>query len=305
MKVSSTSIPATSLLTQSAGNSAAQSLYQSQSAYQAQQSSITMKTAEGDVVTISGFTAAGSQSLQSAWSKAHEAGTSFTEAAIQNSSLQISVKGDLNEQELQDINSLLDDLQQLSTSFFSGDNAQAMQQALAIGDMGSVTQLQASFQYNARFSGQYAYQHPLPASFGDRLQNLQQDLASLPNRLQEPLDQLLQAQWAQIDTFLNQQQVDKGQLQTSQAAPPENGQQPPPSQSLAPSDTSLASFLDAMKKRITTTIANHPRLSPHTLPLARKALQHAHAAHTDNRHHYGSMLHGPIMRQLKSWLLAA
>lgn len=307
MNISSATQSSTSISPQSGANSQVQSVYQSQAAYQTRQSSITMKTAEGDVVSISGFAATGSLTELDGWHKGRAGGASFTEATMQSSSLQISVKGDLNEQELQDINNLLDDLQQLSSTFFSGDTAQAMQQALTLGDMGSITQLQASFQYNAGFAGQYAnYHHPVPTSFSDQVQSLQQDLTGLADQLGEPLDQLLQAQWDQIEAFLNQQKGDNGQVLPQQPAADEEGQAQPSAQTADPPDIRLASYLDAMKKRIETTIADHPRLSPHTLPVARKALQQAQAAgHTDNGHHYGKMLHGPIMHHLKNWLLAA
>lgn len=307
MNISATGTPS-SITPPKGGNAQIQSSSQSQSSYQTSQSSITMKTAEGDVVTISGFTAAGSLTEQNEWQKAMQAGASFTEANLLSSSLQMSVKGDLNDQELQDINNLLNDLHQISSTFFAGDSAQAMQQALAIGDMGSVTDLQANFQYTAVSSSQYAYHHPIPASFSDQLQQMQQDLSSLSSQTGTSFDQLLQAQWDQINTFFNQQS-EQAQSQPPQPTPGDQETAPtasPSQDSPSSADTSLAGLVDAMKNRIDATIAKHPRLSPHTLPVARKALQMAQTAgHTDNGNHYGQMLNGSIMHQLKNWLFAA
>lgn len=304
MNVSSAHNPSCSHSAHTSNGTPSQSLYVSQTGYQTQQTSISMKTAEGDVVTISGFAAAGSQVEQSAWRKAMETGYSFTEAAMQSTSLQMTVQGDLNAEELQDINNLLGDLQQISSTFFAGDSAQAMQDALAIGDMGSIQELQASFEYTAFASSQYAYQHPLPAKFDDQFQKMQEELASQSTSLETPLDQMLQAQWAQIEDFLNQQDEEN----QPQPAPP-NAQTAQTTQAAPSADSSLETFMAAMKDRIDATIAKHPRLSPFALPVARKALHARHGAkpseHSGHDKHGAGLLHRSILNGLKSWQLSA
>ena len=67
-------------------------------------------------------------------------------------------------------------------------------------------------------------------------------------------------------------------------------------------DSSLESFMAAMKDRIEETATKHPRLSPYTLPVARKALHRAqHAGHFDHEHDGARMLNRSIMKELKNW----
>lgn len=295
MNVSSSLNQSPSHANQMSSNPQSQSVSWSQSTYQTRQSSITMKTAEGDVVTISGYAAAGNQVEQTGWRGANQAGLSFSEVSMQNNSLQMTVNGDLSEEELQDIKNLLNDLQQISSSFFAGDSAKAMQDALAIGDMGSISELEASFQHTAYASVQYAGQHPLSGSLDGQLRKMQEELDHLTSRQRVPFDQLLQAQWGQIEDFLSSQNDDEAQTQSPTAPEP-------------PADTSLESFMTALKNRIDETITSHPRLSPYTLPVARQALQNAQPAEhsSQQRHGHGAaMLNRSIMKGLSNWLLSA
>lgn len=59
----------------------------------------------------------------------------------------LSVEGDLNEEEMADIMSILDKIENLAGDFFAGELDEAVAKALQFGDMGSVVAVEANLQY--------------------------------------------------------------------------------------------------------------------------------------------------------------
>ena len=261
-----------------------------EASYQARQSSITMKTEEGDVITISSAAAAGINMNYVDWQSTNSSGTNFTASLSQEKSLQISVQGDLNEEELADMKKLMQELHKVSTAFFAGNMEESVQHALAIGDMGSIRELEASFQYSSQIATSYTSRyHPLPESSINDLQHLQDAVTEGlgPTQLQDFGD-LLQAQWRQLQDFLEQQ--DNG---TPDIAP------------ASPEEMNLAGLLQKMQDLIGETIGKHPRLSPLAVPVTDKALQSAAADHRQ-AHHDRVANHDRrfILGHLRDWIIA-
>jgi len=256
-------------------------------AYQTKQSSITIKTAEGDVITISSAAAAGVDLNLDQSRSTDSSSISFTASLLQQSSLQISVQGDLNDEELADMKKLLHDLHKVSTTFYAGNMDASLKHAMAIGDLGSISELWASFQYTsyaaASYTGTY---HPVPEGLTTGL--LQQDPAAgdtIPGFSTNAGD-LLQAQWQQLQNYL---QEDDG-ADVQQAAP-------------QPEIISLTDLLQSMQQLLDNVISKYPRLSPLAVPLAGKALEDA-AAEQQIPDAVTANSHQAILLQLQDWLLS-
>lgn len=259
------------------------------SAYQTRQSSITMKTAEGDVITISSTAAAGFNLNLDQTQVTDSSSISFTATLLKQSSLQISVQGDLNDEELADMKKLLQDLHKVSTTFYAGNMDVSLKHAMAIGDMGSISELQASFQYAsyaaASYSGNY---HPVPDRLTAGLQQQDPVAGDLLQGSSINVNDLLQAQWQQLQNFL--------QADTTGSA----DQPAEPSQ---PGKMSLGDLLQSMQQLLDDAISKHPRLSPLAVPLAAQALGDA-ASQQQVPEATAVNSDRAILLQLQSWLLA-
>ena len=255
---------------------------------------ISLTTAEGDVVVISNNQSQAYSLAAQRWSTPLQQGMNFTASALNSSSFNLAVSGDLNEEELADIQTLLTDLSAIAGSFFSGDLGQAMDEALNIGDMGSIAQLSASFSYTARWtaSTQMTDYHPLPVP-GDQAGGLEDIFAELPEVIdQARTDELkyaemLQAQWQQIKDFLETKKTDELAPRSAPAAA--RDQHMPAARQLM--------------TRIEETMTKHPRLAPFSLPLAHEAINRE----TENGQHpalFGrkNMLKDNFLQELNKWM---
>ncbi|MBI4791315.1 MAG: hypothetical protein HY789_00880 [Deltaproteobacteria bacterium] len=257
---------------------------------------ISLTTAEGDVVVISNNQAQAYSVAAERWSTPLQQGMNFTATALNSSSFNLAVSGDLSEEELADIQNLLTDLSAIAGSFFSGDLGQAMDEAMNIGDMGSIAQLSASFSYTAKWtaSAQMTDYHPLPTA-GDQAGNGLEDIfATLPEVIdQARTDELkyaemLQAQWQQIKSFLDAKETEEVAPQDSPVAREQH----------MPAARQLMS-------RIEETVARHPRLAPFSLPLVHEAID----KETENGRHpalFGrkNMLKDNFLQELNKWMYA-
>jgi len=181
---------------------------------------------------------------------------------MEENSFSFSVKGDLNEEELNDLAALYDDLALIADDFYSGDLAGAMEGAMGIGDMGSLSQLSASFSHSERTATRLTSQHVLPPA--EELNQGFKDMPGLLDRLaqqQEEPDhnEVLKGQWQQIKDFLDNRQVPAERPARAEAEPADK----------VPKKSAPQQMMAQLKE----TISDHPRLSPFALPLAHKAME--------------------------------
>lgn len=120
---------------------------------------IEIQTQEGDVVAIEIQNATERQ--QSALQMQDENGSLdfFQDSFAMQSSFNISVQGDLNEDEQRAIESLMGDMEQVSSDFFAGDRQQAFQSAQAIGmDMQQLAGFNIDMRLQQNITAVSAYQ---------------------------------------------------------------------------------------------------------------------------------------------------
>lgn len=230
---------------------------------QRSEANILFTTAEGDVVTISSYHEQAYSLASEKWSSPLQQGMNFTASALNADSLSISVEGNLNEEELADIQNLMGDLTSIAENFFSGDLVKAMNEAINIGDMGSIARLSASFSYNTNWaaSSQITDFHPIPASeqLGDSLADIFAELPEIVDQAhtdEMKYAEMLQAQWKQIKEFLEAKKADT--VPTPDPLPNQDDENIPVARQ--------------MMNRMRETVARHPRLAPFGPSLAHEAI---------------------------------
>lgn len=201
--------------TQSGQGSAASSDYQSlyaaprsgkstfeQTLAQIQSTSFSMTTAEGDRVTLSGLSQNYQYTQAIGWFNPASSGVNYTSSSTTAETMGLSVQGDLNEQELADINRLVGELTSIASAFFSGDQETALTRAMDFGDLGlgSVSSLAASFSKQTAIQTQIASESPLPTMADLNDLNLKDLYQQLEAERTEQMDYaaLLEARWQQI-----------------------------------------------------------------------------------------------------------
>ncbi len=246
-----------------------QSSYQ-QSIDLSRQASISLVTAEGDLVSISGnsrasYALAADRAITSAGNL-----QSLTLAGFTQENFTLQVQGDLSEEELGDISRLLGELTAIAGDFFNGAPEKAVAGALSLGDMGSISRLQASFIESSTIIQKNTVTDALPAAT---------DLMDY--------HQMLQAQWRQIKEWLEDRTGELGSPN-----PPETPQTGPTQATAPPSERMLA--------KIRETTAQHPRLTPFAGALGDLAIQRAAKQTTQNR--LAEDLQARFADRLNHWL---
>ncbi len=274
-------------------NQSSERIYQTnfqQAVAQAQAASISIQTDEGDIVTINNSSSLAAHSAGSSWLSPVGSGQDFTMQTIAAQSMGFSIQGDLNEEELADIAKLVSDLSGIASSFFSGQYDTAMGEALALGDLGSLSAMSASFSQTTSVMTRLASNHPLPAGlFNDQELAPPQLLEEIRSDNQGPdFGETLRARWQQIEEYLAQQKI-KEEVRENQ-------------------DTELLNRQEAalkMMDRIQETMEKHPHLSPFSTPLALKALNNAaiNQAQTGGKAHNYNQLKEDLFQQLNNWLI--
>ena len=224
----------------------------SQISAQAQQADISITTREGDRITISS-NFYHQQSLEKSW--AGNSADKIIASQIEKSGFSFMVQGDLNETELADLASLLDDLTQIGADFFNGNLEGAVMGALNLSDMGdSLSELRASFTRTSIFSTKLNGPHPVFASAPSLIEDFknQEEELDLNNRAAE----MIEAQWQQFIDYL----YDDNPPSRHETAPRETDQQGP-----APEQTMFAKAREILTP--------HPRLAPHLPSMAELALR--------------------------------
>ncbi|MEW6428578.1 MAG: hypothetical protein AB1568_11145 [Thermodesulfobacteriota bacterium] len=232
--------------------------------------SFSITTREGDTVTVS---AAGSWAGQLT-----VAGDSFTSLQMQANSLQVSVHGELNARELEDISELVDSLTGIGRAFFDGDMGTALDKAARLGLGDSLSMVAADFHHSA--THRLSQNHPLPAQWpqGDFPEGVN------PHRQRAGekgtnLDRLL-ANWQQITEHLERH----GGAERERP------------------ETDIATFtelLAALQNRVEAYLGEHPRLTPFMPALAERAINQAGVGHPA-----ATATASRVAAAMNQWLLA-
>jgi len=255
-------------------------------------SQISLTTAEGDVVTISSSYvkamayAASAEFAPGMWNQ------SYTAMSLESSTFNMSIQGDLNEEELQDIKHLLQDLKKIAKSFFHGDTEGAMKKALNIGDMGSIAQLSANFSYSEQISTTRSvatYQplpsgNDMPATF-KKLQKMVGEDASEDFNFAD----ILRARWQQMLATFDADDEKDAVINAMETANEDN-------------NTPIA---QQMLARVLETIEKQPQLSPFVIPVANHAIEEAAAsvAKMKGEEIDPEKLHKNFLKEWKDWML--
>lgn len=273
-----------------------QDLSLKQMAMDSKQSEISMTTSEGDRVTIS-LALENMQALEYHASGGNQQ-INFMTARLSSTAFSMTVEGDLNAQELADIQSLIKDLSHISKDFFKGHMKQAMTKAMEIGDTGTITGFSAAFTSTKTTMSQLTENHPIPALSQETMASeaTNGELVDVAHDTPYFMD-LLRGQWAQIEQLLEQQPAP-----TYEA--PLMSQKMPDTLADAASPTETA---QAMMDRATTTMADNPRLSPFTLPLADRVIEDTFAfmPKSPGIQSLVNQLHNEFARNFHYWLTAA
>lgn len=165
-----------------------------------QEAVINITTDEGDKVSIN------TSLISRRQTNMHENknGLELLTSKLSGSQQSIQVQGDLNPAELADLGRLLDDLSSIANDFFKGDMGKAVSGAMNLGDMGSLSKVEASFTNTTTTVSRLAY-HPMP----DRADGFSRLLAehkteSGQDQLGASLSDILQAQWRQFAGYLDE-----------------------------------------------------------------------------------------------------
>ncbi|MGV1099070.1 hypothetical protein ACUUL3_06610 [Thiovibrio sp. JS02] len=259
-----------------------------------QSTRITIQTDEGDIVTFSGMLQ-NHQGLQAReWLTPMSSGQSMSSFSSRSETMAVSLKGDLNPQELADIANLITDLTAIASSFFTGDYGKAMQDALEIGDMGSLSAMSASFSQRISQQTRITGTHPIPASFDDMAESLRRELPQTETDGEggrTSYSAQMKARWQQILTALAEGEPEK----------------PPPTKEASAVGTKEEAAL-RMFSRWQQALENNPGLSPFIGPLTEKAMVRASAHQPAGQHPATakgySDLRQAFQRQHDNWLHA-
>ncbi len=168
---------------------------------QKQEAVINITTDEGDKISISTTLASRSRTKMRGNSNGLELLTSKFSGTQQS----IQVQGDLNPTELADLGRLLDDLSSIAGDFFKGDTKKAVSEAMNLGDMGSLSRVEASFTNTTTTASRLTY-HPMPGR-ADGFSGLSAKHKAEfgQDKLGASLSDILQAQWRQFADFLDKE----------------------------------------------------------------------------------------------------
>ena len=175
---------------------------------QARAADISVTTKEGDKVTISQSSYEQQQlhRIESAYT------SSLAMSSLEMEGFSLQVEGDLSEQELADLSSLLEDLSDIAADFFSGDLAGAFTGALSMPEMGSsLYSMDASFTETTLLASYMQAGHPMPSAFDPQFLE-EFDRPDDDTRLADIntiMSDKLKAQWQQFIEQLDQDDDDK------------------------------------------------------------------------------------------------
>jgi hypothetical protein len=269
----------------------AQTLAETQSSW------LSLTTAEGDRVTLSDLSMSYQQTQGVGWVTPASSGMNVSSSSMTAEAMGFSVQGDLNAQELADINRLVGELTSIASSFFSGDYEDAMTKAMDFGDLGlgSVSSLAAAFSSQTvtetRITSQ-ASQSSLPAMAD--LEDLYRQLEADRTEARD-YAALLEARWQQILKALDEKKKEEldglfarrmepvpvaAQDLDAGAVAPASPEEPPavPRKAEAtdlPAVPASEQAARQMLARLEQLFADHPKVTPFANALAAAAMEKA------------------------------
>lgn len=253
---------------------------------QSQEINITLTTKEGDRITIS----QGASTAQHTLTTRSKEGMQALNERVMAAGMSIQLEGDLNEQEINDLLGVFQDLSGIASDFFSGNLAGAVKGATNIGDMGSITELNATFSRTSVFAERLQGPHPLPSLF-DLAHDQQLPQATPPDQ-QKPgegprLSNALPVLWQQF--------IDE--LVKLDAPPP----RPTDDSARQPASRTGERMLDRSRE----TMHDHPRLTPLMPSLASLAIDQAARQFTQGQplQQLASELTDSFRNAFNSWVL--
>ena len=181
---------------------------------ESEQGSISIKTRDGDDINISfGSTTTLAQS-QSSTDNGYSSETSYS----RSQSFSIEVNGDLDDDELKAINSLVEDISGLADEFFNGDVQKAFEQATELGfDAGQIAQFSLDFKEVKQVAvrehyapGQTASPIATLAPYVKDLNDVMESGESLfaKDNLKQLMQDIAQQQVDALDDMLNKSAID-------------------------------------------------------------------------------------------------
>lgn len=262
-------------------------------------------TDEGDVVSLSNSLTTTISMEGNQWFTPASHGQEFTMASLRTENLELTVQGDLNPEELADINRLVKELTSIAADFFSGKEKKALSGAAGIGELGSLASLSATFLQATSTTTQYTASHPIPNLDTGTMQDLQELYRpSLMETEDINYEEILQARWQQILGMLDRPQED---VPPEPVAMAEELPSPTGNEAIAPAPTA-GETAGKIVEHISDTMAEHPRLSPFAAPLAMEALHRAFASSEEIRKDSKALkqameeLQHHLFKQLRQWL---
>ncbi|MBG9997144.1 DUF5610 domain-containing protein [Pseudoalteromonas sp. NZS127_1] len=169
-------------------------------------------TAEGDEVSISFADAFESQSASGYQQNSNSESFASSSSQSRQVSFSMSVNGDLNEQEQEAINAMMEDLQDLSKTFFGGDLDEAFEQAQELSlDSDQLVAFSMDLRQTKTIATVKSYEEYRPAPEKRVAEGLAPFNDDLKNAFEKAGELGLQNQLAGILQWLNQdqEQIDK------------------------------------------------------------------------------------------------
>ncbi|WP_024605956.1 MULTISPECIES: DUF5610 domain-containing protein [unclassified Pseudoalteromonas] len=169
-------------------------------------------TAEGDEVSISFADAFESQSASGYQQNSNSESFASPSSQSRQVSFSMSVNGDLNEQEQEAINAMMEDLQDLSKTFFGGDLDEAFEQAQELSlDSDQLVAFSMDLRQTKTIATVKSYEEYKPAPEKQVAEGLAPFNDDLKNAFEKAGELGLQNQLAGILQWLNQdqEQIDK------------------------------------------------------------------------------------------------
>jgi hypothetical protein len=266
----------------------AQTLAETQSSW------LSLTTAEGDRVTLSDLSMSYQQTQGVGWVTPASSGMNVSSSSMTAETMGFSVQGDLNAQELADINRLVGELTSIASTFFSGDYENAMTQAMDFGDLGlgSVSSLAAAFSSQTVTETRITSQSSLPAMAD--LQDLYRQLETDRTDARD-YAALLEARWQQILKALDEKKKEEldglfarrmeplpvvAQDLDAGAVAPASPEEPPavPRKAEAPDLPAVPASEEAARQMLAhleELFADHPKVTPFAKALAATAMEKA------------------------------
>nr|MBF0221727.1 hypothetical protein [Desulfobulbaceae bacterium] len=239
---------------------------------------ITLLTKEGDKITIQSGVLEKSRQQMSSYESIER--SLAQEVTVEKFSF--TVEGDLNEQELADLTTLLDKLTTIADDFYTGDTNEAIAGAMAIGDMGTIARLEANFSQTTAISNYLKGPHPMPDMQDLLLDDVFASMQKNELNKEDMASKALQAQWQQFIDFLNKRDQQEHMAKTDQ----KNYESDENQKYISRSDRSHNRNKTAkqMFNEVEKTVTKNPRLTPLVTSVAEHAIDKAANNHEKNTH---------------------